>query len=308
MLFGVGYYLIALFPVLGFFDIYYHRFSLVADHFQYLPIIGMIALAVHGVTCGLARLGLAGADPVTGRTRFGGRELGIVVVLVFWFLASGRSKAFENIPTLCRNTLARNPQAWIAHFKWGLYLAQRRSEGTAHLEAAVEHFDKALELKSDEVKVLHNLGATLVALQRQEEGLRYVRRAVAIDPENAVLRLSFAALLEKSNKRDEAILEYRRVLRDVPDSPGVRITLARALIRGGRTEEGIQELQEAVYRHPELADVHLALGSMLFQTGRRDEAVKHVREALRLNPSDPRAAGALQAMQRQQQPPGDVPP
>ena len=48
-IFALGYSVIALSPVLGFFDQYFYRYSFVADHFQYLASIGIIALACAGV-------------------------------------------------------------------------------------------------------------------------------------------------------------------------------------------------------------------------------------------------------------------
>ncbi|MGI8966742.1 MAG: hypothetical protein ACR2H1_11740, partial [Limisphaerales bacterium] len=45
-LFGVGYFILTLFPVLGFFNIYFQKYSLVADHWQYTSIIGIIALVI----------------------------------------------------------------------------------------------------------------------------------------------------------------------------------------------------------------------------------------------------------------------
>ena len=41
---AVGVFLLSLFPAMGFFNVYPMRFSYVADHFQYLPSIGVIAL------------------------------------------------------------------------------------------------------------------------------------------------------------------------------------------------------------------------------------------------------------------------
>jgi len=51
-LFAFAYFAVSLFPLLGFFNVYYFRFSYVADHFQYLASMGPLALA----GAGLARL------------------------------------------------------------------------------------------------------------------------------------------------------------------------------------------------------------------------------------------------------------
>ncbi len=47
-LFGMGFFVVALLPVMGFFTVYYFRYSFVADHFQYLASIGLIGLVVGG--------------------------------------------------------------------------------------------------------------------------------------------------------------------------------------------------------------------------------------------------------------------
>ena len=46
-LLGLGYYLLCLGPVLGFLDLFYHRTSFVADHWQYLASVGLIGLAAY---------------------------------------------------------------------------------------------------------------------------------------------------------------------------------------------------------------------------------------------------------------------
>ena len=52
-----------LFPVLGFFNLYTFRFSLVANHYQYLASLGIIALVSAGVALLLDRWRLWGRPP-----------------------------------------------------------------------------------------------------------------------------------------------------------------------------------------------------------------------------------------------------
>jgi hypothetical protein len=47
--FAYAYFLVALLPVLGLFDNFIFRYSLVFDHFQYLAAMGPLALAATGM-------------------------------------------------------------------------------------------------------------------------------------------------------------------------------------------------------------------------------------------------------------------
>ena len=53
MFFAFAYFVVSLFPVLGFFNVFYFRYSLVADHFQYLASMGPLVLAAAGITTAL---------------------------------------------------------------------------------------------------------------------------------------------------------------------------------------------------------------------------------------------------------------
>ena len=49
VLFGVVYFGLMLSPMLGFFNIYYMRYSYVADHYQYMALPGLLGLLVCGI-------------------------------------------------------------------------------------------------------------------------------------------------------------------------------------------------------------------------------------------------------------------
>ena len=133
---GLGCYVALLLPVLGLIDVYYFRFSFVADHFQYLAGAALIALLVAGVG---------------GRVRERRAQLLLAVVSIAAFdrVSWAYCPAFHDEETLWRDTLARNPDSFMPQnnlgsllFKAGQYQeacrasAGRRQPAAAHLAGA----------------------------------------------------------------------------------------------------------------------------------------------------------------------------
>jgi protein O-mannosyl-transferase len=104
---GVLFFIVTLFPVLGFLNVYPFRYSLVADHFQYLASLGIITLAAAGIAL-LLKLG-----------RHRGRPIGylwcLALVTSLAILTWRQSAMYTNIETLWQTTIERNPKAWMAH-------------------------------------------------------------------------------------------------------------------------------------------------------------------------------------------------
>ena len=85
-------------PALGFVNVYPMRFSFVADHFQYLASIGLIALA--GTALARHRL--------VERASY---ALPVLLGVLTW----RQAHVYRDLETLWTDTIARNPSAWLAH-------------------------------------------------------------------------------------------------------------------------------------------------------------------------------------------------
>jgi len=99
---GLAFSAGTVFPALGFFNVFPHQYSWVADHFQYLASIGIIALLIGGLSLLLRcekRLTLAG----------------MVILVPCAVLTWAQSATYQNAETVWRDTLSKNDQAWLAH-------------------------------------------------------------------------------------------------------------------------------------------------------------------------------------------------
>jgi tetratricopeptide (TPR) repeat protein len=223
------YFVITLAPVLGFLDFFYLRYSLVGDHYAYLAILGPIAWAVCAATLGVRRL-------APGGRRIAAAACGALVALLgaLTWQSSGR---FADSTTLWRDTLARNPGAWLAHVNLGVEL---RSQG--RVAEAIEHHREAVRLAPD-AKRRYILAVSLLRGGQTEEALEQLRLAVASAPRRYRARSALAALLARRGEREEALEQLEALAEIAPRRSDVHERLALAYQLVGRDAEA-----EASYR------------------------------------------------------------
>jgi tetratricopeptide (TPR) repeat protein len=225
-------YVLFLFPILGFFNVYFMRYSQAADHFQYLALLAPCAFG--GAL--LARL--------AGRQRLGPavQVAAVLLVSVYAGLTWRHARVFESNERLWRHTVEQNPRAWMAQNNLGLLYFDRGLYAEAE-----SHFRAAIAANPRHYEALCNLGA--VALRRgrlaearaaQEEAVRWQprlpqawynlgrvhermgdreaareahHRALALHPEFAEAHARLALLSEEDGDFDRALRHHLRALR-----------------------------------------------------------------------------------------------
>ncbi|MGD0016180.1 MAG: tetratricopeptide repeat protein, partial [Verrucomicrobiia bacterium] len=227
-LFGIGYYVVMLLPVLGFVNVYFMRFSFVADHWQYFSIIGLIALAVGGGTTILQR---------TGRL---GHDLGLLaagIVLMTLGMSTWRQTLiYKDLQTLWRDTLTKNPNAWMAHNNLGVLLA-----GQGRTTEAIAEYVAAMRIKPDSAEVHSNLGAALAGQGRIAEAIEEQKAALRIRPDYYPAHDRLGVILAGQGRTTEAIAEYVAAVRLEPNYAEAHCNLANALAGYGKLAEAIAE-------------------------------------------------------------------
>jgi protein O-mannosyl-transferase len=272
-LFGWSYFVVALLPVLGFMNVFYFRYSFVADHFQYLASAGLVTVIV------------AGGDAIYERMDLRLRNVGIAAAAMMLAglgaLTWKQSKIYRDSSSVWEDTLAKNPDCWMAHLHVGLHLLD-----IGRVAEAIQHDEVAVQLKPDSDIAHYDYGNALAAAGRTSEAMEQYREAVRINPDYAEALTNLGNLLLQAGYTVEAIDEFRRALRLEPDHPAVHMDLGSAYVRAGRLTEGIGEFQEALQLAPGNVDIRNNLGIALQAAGRVAEAMAQYQEALRLNPQN----------------------
>jgi len=327
--FAAAYYVVSLFPVLGFFSVYFFRYSFVSDHFQYLASMGPLALAGAGIVTGCSRLAAPrrlSALPSTSRHRAVVTmplvEICGILLLSLVFLTWLQTAVYHNLVTLYTGTLTKNPGCWMAHYNLGIVLNDqgdadgaiahyrqaielRPNYAEAHynlgrllvqkgqLDEAIAHYEKALEINPADAEAHNNLGTTLFAGERVDEAIAHYRKALAIQPDYADASCNLASALLSKGALDGAIAYYLACLAISPDQAEAQYNLASALFRTGRMDEAIAHYQKVLELRPQNADAHANLGSVFLAKRRVRDAIAQYRDALRIAPDNVAAQSNL---------------
>jgi tetratricopeptide (TPR) repeat protein len=262
---------IALSPALGFVNVYPFRFSFVADHFQYLASLGIIALFSGGLGW------LAARSP--SAPRWTPLAAAAIILLPLGLLTHAQSRDYAGADRLYRATIARDPQSWMAHNNLAVLMLQQSPE------QALAHLDQALRANSGYPEAHNNKGLALQLLERFEEAAAAHAEALRLEPTFPEAHNNLGTALQKLNRLAEAEAAYREALRLRPGSVQARVNLANVLLETGAAGEAVAHYRDALAIDPGLADVHFTLGVALERVGRPGDAAAAYNATLRLQPS-----------------------
>lgn len=176
-----------LFPALGFFDIYPFRYSYVADHFQYLASVPLIAL------------GIAGACRLFQKWPVLGKVLAIALLLALGGRTFRQGFIYDSEQTLWEDTLTRHPNCALAHARLGVYFAREE-----RYQEAVDHFTHVVRLHPDSLLDRLMLASYAAAAGMHDRAITEFRALLVLAPKSAVAHQGLGESLRHQGHLDEA--------------------------------------------------------------------------------------------------------
>lgn len=236
---SVAYFAGTLFPALGLIIYYPMLFSFVADHFCYLPSLGILAL--FAAVVGYVIKGTRVRWIVAG-----------VMLTASTALTAVQAHNFCSAEEFYRHTLAHNPDAWLVQHQLAATLMRRAVQGgavfdspevRADLREARELLERAAELHDTHFMVHVNLASVLFLLGDPRGALPHALRANELregyPASVAMVGPIYQALGENEKAREWA---ERAVELDGRD-PRSNLLLAQLLIAEGNTTEAVARLR-----------------------------------------------------------------
>ncbi len=278
-----------LFPMLGFINAYFMRYSFVCDHWAYLPSLGLITLGAALVVRALEHLHTP-------------RALYVFAAFILPLLAGltwQQSKIYRDIETLWRDTLAKHPACWMAHNNLGTELLRQR-----RTDEALAEFKTALRLKPNYEVACYNLGLALLRKGRLDEAQAQFQQAVDLKPDYAGAHNNLANIFLRQGKPREALAHYQLAARFRPKNADIANNLAWLLatcpdasLRNG--PQAIELAQKAERLSSGQEPVYIAtLAAAYAEAGQFSDAVFTAHRALQLA-SVQRNTALAQALSRQ---------
>ncbi len=278
---GAVFFAVTLSPALGFVNYGFMGYSLVADRFQYLAGIGVMAVLIGATAHAGGRL--------PGKLKWGAAGLGMVLLALLGTATWRQAGLYRDNVTFFSHVVSLNPEAFSVHYNLSTALMMAGRPGETLVYARI-----AVEKQPDRADAHALLGTALIRTERFLEAEETLSRALEIHPGHKGIQRAMAELLKKQERHQEALEAYRALVEIDPDYPLAHAFMGEILLELHRYAEAVEPLSKALILveaapalsgdTPTLESIHAMLGKALRELGRPRASEAHFRRALQLDP------------------------
>lgn len=153
-----------------------------------------------------------------------------------------------------------------------------------NFQEAGKLYQNILTQEPNHPEALHRVSLLAKAAKKIDVSLRYLDKAIALQPNQAHFHLSRGTILDDAGKTEEAIASVHHALALKPDYAEAYNYLGLLLHDSNKLSEALSQFEQAIRYDPLFARGHNNLGNLLRAMSRFEEAEKHFRVATELKP------------------------
>lgn len=265
------FFIVTLFPALGFIDIYPMKFSFVADHFQYMAIVGMLILFAEGARKRYVRYFLF--SPIN-RNR-------VVACILFVFIVTTfqQTQIYKDEEALYLNTIYRNPSCKMCYLNLDtVYKKQNR------IDELRERYLFAIENIPNFYEAYYNLGAVYLMQNNPKRAASYYQQILMAGVEYPLIYFNLAMAYEQREEFHEAVQLFKKHIQLNPQDVRGYQKLGSCFARMNLFNQAVSYYQKAKMLSPQDGQIWYNLGVLYLKKEMYPEAVEHNRQAIYFNP------------------------
>ncbi len=168
----------------------------------------------------------------------------------------------------------------------GLYTEALIAAGEGSLATGAA--DEMIAFNAEDASAHDKKGRALLLMDKDDEAIVELRRAVNLDKASAAFHESLGQALIKAGKVDEAALEFRAAIKTGSNDAEAHVLLGAALRAQGELEEAKRELDRAIELDGRSGKAYFELGLLLNAQTRQPEAEVALSKAVQLSPNESR--------------------
>jgi protein O-mannosyl-transferase len=269
------FFCVALFPVMGFCDVGFMKYTLVADRYLHVALLAIVTLAAAAIGTARARL--------PRNFRWVAITPAIIVVAVFSFFSWRQSGLYVDRFTLFQAAREKNPDCWMIHETLGTW-----ELGNKRPDEAIGYFLKAFELHPredvDRGQIHEKYAAALFATNRTAEGLEELEAAFAAGRRTPAIIDKLRSSYRQARDIDKLLAFDAEFVDVFPGNPVCHNNYGLTLFRAEKVEAAIEQFQQAIKLDSANAEAFNNLGVAYYMLGDIGKAGGCYEQALRCKP------------------------
>ena len=212
--------------------------SFIAEHWLYLPAIGIFALAGMGIVklSSLIKPRTLKVVPIAAS---------IMLLLFYSHLTIERNKDWKDEVTFFKSTLKYSPNNSRLHLNLGNTYSEQGMN-----QKALEEYKKAAELLPGDPIAYGNMGSIYMGMRQYDKAESFLKKALNIKPDFADVIFNLARLYEDKGDYTLALEQYKKAVRIRPNFLEAHMNLGSLYLRKNEIEKSLYHWKEALRINP----------------------------------------------------------